>query len=236
MHNPGRAVENQMNSEKDFVINETGISMGTSTYYLLSKLNLALPFLLLILSFGCGSSIQLKNLPLQNNTICCFGDSLVYGVGAKTPEESYPSILKILTNRDVSSWGTPGDTTEQALLKCAEFENHQFGMVIVTIGGNDILQRVRWEKTEKNLRLIFQKIQSTGAVVVFTGVTGPLNPTRNKLYRKICKKEGVHYIPEILDGITNDPALRADEVHPNSQGYKIMAERIVHSLKKADLL
>ena len=158
-------------------------------------------------------------------------------MGASNPEEdSYPKILETRTGRTVHSWGTPGDTTAQALAKCDEFRNHKFGIVVVTIGGNDIIQRVRWDETEKNLRLIFQKIQKTGALVVFTGVTGPLNPTRNKLYRKICQQEGVHYIPEILDGITNDPALKADEVHPNSQGYRIMADRIASSLKQAKLI
>ena len=193
--------------------------------------------ILFVLTLGCGRSVQLKNLPPQNSDICCFGDSLVYGTGASDPkEESYPSVLGKMIGRTVYNWGTPGDTTAQALSKCVRFENQKFGIVIVTIGGNDILQRVRWEETEKNLRLILQKIQEIGPVVVFTGVTGPLNPTRNKLYRKICKQEGVHYIPEILDGITNDPALRADEVHPNSQGYRVMADRISDSLTKVGLL
>ena len=202
-----------------------------------SSLNISLAWLLIILGGGCGGSVQLKNLPLQNNDICCFGDSLVYGTGTSDPEkESYPSILENMIGRPVYNWGTPGDTTAQALSKCSHFESQKFGIVIVTIGGNDILQRVRWEETEKNLRFIFQKIQESGAVVAFTGVTGPLNPTRNKLYKKICQQEGVHYISEILDGITDDPTLRADEVHPNAQGYRIMADRISESLRANNLL
>lgn len=203
----------------------------------LSSHSLTLICLPFALALGCGKSVELKNLPPQNNEICCFGDSLVYGTGANDPkEESYPSVLGTVLGRMIYNWGTPGDTTAQALSKCVRFENQKFGIVVVTIGGNDILQRVRWEETEKNLRLIFERLQESGAVVVFTGVTGPLNPTRNKLYRKICRQLGVHYIPEILDGITDDPALRADGVHPNSQGYRIMADRISESLKKAELL
>ena len=191
--------------------------------------------LVTFLFWGCGKETKLKNFPPPSKKICCFGDSLVYGTGAASLEDSYPRELEKITELEVLSFGTPGDTTAQALPKCKSLQNQGFGIIIVTLGGNDILQRVRWEKTEKNLHSLFQTIQTTGAVVVFTGITGPLNPTRNKLYKKICKKEGVLYIPEILDGIIDDPSLRADEVHPNSQGYRIMAERIAKSLKVAKL-
>ena len=168
---------------------------------------------------GCGKSDDLRNLPPQNLEICCFGDSLVFGTGAASSEENYPSYLAEMLDREVTKWGTPGDTTAQALAKCDRFTDAQFGIVVVTIGGNDILKRVRWPETEKNLIEIFEKVQASGAVVVFTGVTGPLNPTRDKLYRKICRSMGVLYISEILDGIKGNSDLSADPVHPNSRGY-----------------
>lgn len=193
--------------------------------------------LFLAVAVGCGdSTVTLVNYPPQNDRVCCFGDSLVAGVGATSANQTYPVYLAELIDRQVTSWGASGDTTAQALSKCNKFENNAFGIVIVTIGGNDILQRIRWEKTEKNLRLIFQKIQDTGAVVVFTGVTGPLNPTRDKIYRKICKQEGVLFISEILDGIIKNPELAADNVHPNSKGYRVMATRIAESLTERKLL
>jgi len=202
------------------------------------RLNSIPKFLLIVALFltGCGKPVTLRNLPPQNDQICCFGDSLVFGTGAANDDESYPGHLASMLGREVTKWGTPGDTTAQALAKCDRFMESRFGVVIVTIGGNDILKRVQWPETEKNLRSILQKIQGTGAVVVFTGVTGPLNPTRNKLYRKMCRELGVHYIPEILDGIKGNPDLSADSVHPNGKGYKIMAERITASLREANLL
>jgi len=99
--------------------------------------------LLFFLLSGCGRDVQLKNFPPQNRTICCFGDSLVYGTGASSTKESYPSVLGEITGLEVTNWGTPGDTTAQALPKCNEIPKQSFGIVIVTLGGNDILQRVR---------------------------------------------------------------------------------------------
>ena len=94
----------------------------------------------------------------------------------------------------------------------------------MTVRGNDILKRVRRPETEKNLRAVFSSIQSSGAVVIFTGVTRPLNSARDKSYENICKEMGVHYIAEILDGIKGSENISADPVHPNCKGYKIMAE------------
>ena len=190
----------------------------------------------LITGYGCRKPVRLKNLPPRNDRICCFGDSLVFGTGAANTDETYPAFLSSILVRNIVRWGTPGDTTAQALVKCDRFIQEQFGVVIVTIGGNDIIQRVRWPETERNLIDIFKAIQGSGAVVVFTGVTGPLNPTRNKLYKKMCREMGVYYIPEILDRIKGNPDLSADSVHPNSKGYRIMAERVAEALQQANLL
>ena len=120
-----------------------------------------------LLIWGCGKEIKLKNFPPPSKKICCFGDSLVYGTGAASLDDSYPSVLEEITGLEVLSFGTPGDTTAQALPKCKSLQNQGFGTIIVTLGGNDILQRVRWGKTEKNLHMLFQTIQTTGAVVRF---------------------------------------------------------------------
>ncbi len=185
---------------------------------------------------GCGKAPELTNIPPQNARICCFGDSLVHGTGADSEDDSYPMQLAAITDRDVTKWGTPGDTTADALNKLSKFDGEPFGIIIVTLGGNDILKRLRWPDTEANLREIFRYLHATGAVLVFTGVTGPLNPTRDKIYADICEELGIVYIPEILDGIKNDGALMADPVHPNTAGYRRIAERIAMDLGEAGLL
>ncbi len=45
-------------------------------------------------------------------------------------------------------------------------------------------------------------------------------------YKEITKKLGALFIPDILDGILSDPRLKSDSIHPNSDGYRLMAERI----------
>lgn len=188
-----------------------------------------------VLCSGCG--YPLANTPPRNATICCFGDSLVEGYGvADAATESYPAVLAELSGATVSNWGASGDTTADGVHKLARFADSDFGIIIVTLGGNDILKAVPWEETQQNLDTLFTRLTATGAVVVYCGVTGPLNPGRGRIYADLCEKHGVLYIPEILDGIRNRDALMADTIHPNAAGYRKMAERIHAELQQADLI
>jgi len=190
-----------------------------------------------LLLIGCGTEeAAIRNVPPQNDRICCFGDSLVVGVGVDDEKESYPSVLADTIGREVYTLGTPGDTTANGLEKCGKFRTGQFGIVIVTLGGNDILRRVPRETTEKNLESIFADIQATGAVAVYTGVDGPLSVGSDRRYRQLCRRHGVIYVPNIMKGVLTDSALKSDEIHPNAVGYRLIAERVANVLKSAGLL
>ena len=193
-----------------------------------------MPLLVLLLSGGCG--VELKNAPPASPSICCFGDSLVQGAGAGSPDQTYPAQLAEFIGREVVALGRSGDTSAQALARCEALSRREFGLVVVTVGGNDLLQRIPWPTTEANLRALFQRLRATGAVVAVTGVSGPLLLSRDGLYQELCEEEGVLYIPEILAGILGNPDLTADEIHPNAAGYRLMAERVVEALNEASLL
>lgn len=191
--------------------------------------------LLGLLCIGCGEPTALVNMPPRNGMVACFGDSLVAGVGASSPDASYPSLLSHYLGQPVANLGRSGDTTGAGVARLAEFADSEFGVVIVTLGGNDILRRVHWDETVANLEHIFSFWQQNGAVVVFTGVIGPLNPTRDKHYAKLCEAAGVLYIADILDDILGNPPLMADEIHPNDKGYDLVAKRVAAALTNAGL-
>ena len=92
-----------------------------------------------------------------------------------------------------------------------------------------MLRQTDWKTTEKNIRKIFQTLIDSGSVVAYTSVV------RNSQYEDICKEMGVIYIHSILKGIKFNDDLTIDKIHPNDDGYKIVAERVAKSLKDADL-
>ncbi|MDP7396157.1 MAG: GDSL-type esterase/lipase family protein [Lentisphaeria bacterium] len=184
---------------------------------------------------GCGSP-PLVNTPPAANTICCLGDSLVAGIGVDDQADSFPAVLGELIGREISALGTSGASTADGVDLCEQIATGACGVVIVTLGGNDIMQQVPYDETEKNLETIFMNLQGRGAVVVFTGVLSPLSLSRGRKYKALCKRMGVLFVPDIMAGIITNPRLRTDEVHPNAEGYRLIAERVATKLKTAGLV
>ncbi|MEA2012919.1 MAG: GDSL-type esterase/lipase family protein [Verrucomicrobiota bacterium] len=173
---------------------------------------------------------EIKNFPASNSNIICFGDSLVAGVGANSKEETYPAYLQNLLGVELKAIGFPGMTAEDGAKKIETLDFSDADIIIVTLGGNDILKRVNWKNTEKHLKAIFSDLHNDGYLVVFSGVNSPFGRGRNKKYTKVCRESGVYFIPNVLGGIITDVSLKADNIHPNSRGYKKMAEKIAENL------
>ncbi|MFO7822049.1 MAG: GDSL-type esterase/lipase family protein, partial [Lentisphaeria bacterium] len=127
---------------------------------------------------------------------------------------------------EVKVFGFPGATSRSALKILRNNPRVKGGIVIVTLGGNDFLRQVPLSQTRQCLKQVFEILQGRGALVVYTGVPGG----RTAKYKKLCKNTGVVLVPDVLDNILSQRNLRADRIHPNDQGYKIMAERIAEVL------
>ena len=184
---------------------------------------------------GCrDNGWRMTNAESATGAVACFGDSLVAGVGAETPEMAYPAQLEKLLGKPVRANGIPGNTTADGLawLQANQDAFAGKGLVIVTLGGNDLMQRRAWTDTARDLRAIFAELQRRGAFVVYTGVAVPLFANHTAEQRSVCQESGVYFIPNLLGGIIADRALKADEVHPNGLGYAIVADRIAKALRQ----
>jgi len=179
---------------------------------------------------------RLVNVPPRSGTIVCFGDSLVAGIGADSPDAAYPAQLGKMLGRQVRALGFPGFTAEQGWKKLGQIPDPKAAVVVVTLGGNDILQRVPPATTCEYLEKIFKELQQTGAAVVFTEIGGVFSGDRSRRYRALCRKRGVAIVPGVLKGILSSPGLKADQIHPNAEGYRLMAERVAHVLRSLDLV
>ena len=187
-------------------------------------------FFIGLLLFACGRGVDyssVRNLGSPGENVICFGDSLTEGVGAGE-EEDYPSILAQHLQQPVINVGRRGDTAAQGLSRLErDVLKRNPRLVIVLFGGNDFLRRVPLSKTSRELEVIVKKIQQQGAMVILVGLKlGLFTDEYGPIYKKIAKKYGALYIPRVLKGILSDPKLKSDSIHPNSAGYRLMAERI----------
>lgn len=183
---------------------------------------------------GCGGSdAKLATLP-QGAKILAFGDSLTYGSGASAAE-SYPSVLADLTGRKVVNAGVPGEVTAEGLRRLpALLDEHQPSLLILCHGGNDFLRGLGEQQASENIRAMIRQAKDRGIGVMLIAVPKfglLLSPP--DFYGKIAEEFAVPYDAETLSQIIRNSSLKSDEVHPNGQGYRLMATAIASRLKEA---
>jgi len=195
---------------------------------------LVLPLLAaLTLASGCGQQAKLAPLP-ADAVLLAFGDSLTYGTGA-SENESYPAQLAKLSGRRVLREGVPGEVSATGLARLpGVLDEHRPRLLLLCHGGNDFLRRLPKEQAAANLRAMIRLAQSRGIEVLLIGTPEPgLTLTSAAFYADIAKEFRIPYEGDVLGKILKDSSLKADQVHPNGQGYRLMAERVYELLKKA---
>lgn len=195
---------------------------------------LRLLFLALALIAGCGDSVpQLPRLG-ANDVIVAFGNSLTYGTGARE-QESYPAVLAQLIGRPVVRAGVPGEVTAQGLRRLPSvIDEHQPRLVIVCLGGNDMLRRIGDGEIKRNLGDMLKVLNKRGIGAVLVGVPKPaLVTSAPGFYAELAREFGVPYEGKIVTSVLYAADMKADPIHPNAKGYRKMAEALAELLKMA---
>ena len=183
---------------------------------------------------SCGEKVP-RLAPLgQNDVVVAFGDSLTYGTGAKE-DESYPAVLAQLIDRKVVRAGVPGETTSGGLARLeGVIQEHRPALMIVSLGGNDMLRKVDDAEIKGNLRKIIQTLREQGVAVVLFGVPRPaLLTSAPGFYEELAKELDIPYEGKIVTDVLYHPDQKSDTIHPNAKGYRRMAEAFAALLKKA---
>ena len=195
---------------------------------------LAFTLLLIAALVSCGERVPRVPAVGPNEVIVAFGDSLTYGIGA-AESESYPVVLAQLIGRTVVRAGVPGEITAQGLGRIEQvIEAHRPALMIVCLGGNDMLRRVDEAQVRRNLREIIRTIKARGIAVVLVGVPRPaLITSAAAFYGELAKEFDIPYEGKVVTDVLYQLELKADPIHPNAKGYRRMAEAIAELLKKA---
>lgn len=159
--------------------------------------------------------------------VVAFGDSLTLGIGA-TSGNDWVSVVSRWSGINIINEGVSGNTTAQALARLnQDVLSRNPDIVIVFLGGNDILNRVPRDQTFANLGTIIDQIKASGAQVLLVGEHGEFFVfDREAEFQLLAAEKGVRYVPNALEGILGDPRDLSDAVHPNDRGYRTIAERI----------
>jgi lysophospholipase L1-like esterase len=186
--------------------------------------------------FGAGFRLfwpaeKIKNAPVKDRGIIVFGDSLAEGVGA-TEGNDLPSLLGRDLDRPVWNFGRSGDTTRDALERLDEAQPDGAGLVVIILGGNDVLKKIPQEETFQNLEKIIDHFQSQGEAVILVGVrSGLVGDGRGADFAALAEKKEAFYVSDILQDVFGKREYMSDAVHPNDAGYALIGKRLAEKIR-----
>lgn len=172
------------------------------------------------------------------------GDSLTAGYGVP-PEASYPKVLEArilekLPSARVVNAGVSGETTAGGVRRINWILKEEVDFLIVALGANDGLRGIPLAETRKNLSAIITKTKERypNARIILAGMMIPPNMGSEysnqfrELFPEIATTYNLSLIPFLLEDVAAIPTLNlADGIHPNAEGYKIVADNVWKILK-----
>ncbi len=151
------------------------------------------------------------------------GDSL--SMGADAQELNWPELLAKKTGLPLTRFAHGGATVSSARDYTKRI-NDDNAIVILQIGGNDVLNGTDVRKFQSNLDLLLANLCRADRLVVMLEL--PLPPFHNrygKAQRKLAKQYGVTLIPKrYMTRVLGAPDATLDGLHLSHAGHAIMAD------------
>lgn len=199
--------------------------------------HLILLIIAIALVAACGSKVKEEAI-LPGSPVLALGDSLTAGIGVAS-EQAWPNLLATRTGWVVFNGGVSGDTSTAALQRLpALLENHRPVLVLVALGGNDMLRHIPQQETIANLGRILKQIRARGAQPVLLATPRPSvagavfqNLSAADFYRTVADDNQVPLIEDAIAEVLSDPQLKGDPLHPNAAGHALLSEKIFDELE-----
>lgn len=223
--------------------------------------------LCILLSLGlaaCGGDapageIESNNKEVQNTDIAAipvmgpevhvvaFGDSLFAGYGV-AKDDSYPAKLENAlrasgVNARVTNAGVSGDTTAAGLQRLAftlDAQKNTPDLVIIELGGNDLLRSLPPEQTRSNLDAMLAELKARDIDTLLMGMRAPPNygpefqAEFDGLYGDLAKSYDADLVPFFLESIYQTPQLfQSDRIHPTEDGIEKLVEATLENVTGA---
>lgn len=179
--------------------------------------------------------------------ILAIGDSLFAGYGVEDGE-GYPERLEAALrargiNARIANAGVSGDTTaggRQRLAFTLDSQPQPPELVLISLGGNDMLRGLPPEQTRENLDAMLTELSKRGIPAVLMGMLSPPNLGADyrgqfdAIYPALAKKHGAALVPFFLQPVLDRPDLvQKDRIHPTAIGIDAMVTATVDNVANA---
>ncbi len=190
----------------------------------------------LCLGFILGIFAQSIAAQAETITVAALGDSLTQGYGL-VQEDGFTAQLQDWLRAqgadvDVINAGVSGDTTAGGLSRVAWTLTPDVDMMIVALGGNDLLRGIDPTVSRANLDGILAAGQGAGVDMLLVGMEAPLNygadykADFDLMYPELATAYDIQLYPTFFDGLIQGDDIsgaratfmQADGIHPNRDG------------------
>ncbi len=165
----------------------------------------------------------------ESDRLVVIGDSISSGIDPRVP--AWPTFLRQICGVGVKNLAKPGAQVAEAVLMAGNVTDADY-VVIIEIGGNDLLAGVASEQYEKGLEALLSKLKATNRTILMFEL--PLLPNRiayGQIQRHVSAKYGVWLIPKrYLASVIGDAKATTDGLHLSAYGAQRMAAMIANVL------
>lgn len=175
-------------------------------------------------------------------TVLAFGDSITAGFGL-APEKALPARLQARLQHDgvaarVINGGVSGDTTAGGLARIDWALADKPDVVVLALGGNDVLRGIDPAVVRANLEAMIAKIQASGAKLILLGMRAPPNWGEayqrdfDRIFPELARAHNLPFSPFFLDGVAmNRDMNQPDGIHPNERGVAVIVDHVAPLLE-----
>jgi len=189
------------------------------------------------------AALPASALAARGQVVTILGDSITAGLGLPgrdaLPNQLHLALEKLGVPNTVRGAGVSGDTTANGLGRMDFAIRPDSAVVVIALGGNDLLQGLDPKATRSNLDQIIRKLKARHKAVVLAGIKAPPQIGRayaadfNAIFPSLAAEHHVALYPDLLAGVELNPALnQGDGIHPNAKGVAIIARRLAPLVAK----
>ena len=191
-------------------------------------------------------------------SVLFLGDSTAVGTGAAQPSQSTAGYFgRDFPDAEIDNVSRNGKKIHELLIELKDATFKQYDLVVIQIGGNDIMRLTPLKNVQEDLVGVLQYVSRFGRHVVilhsgnvgiapifywpFDVILAERSKSVRAIYRKCANESGVVYV-DLFSERNNDLFLKdikryysGDLLHPSAEGYRFWYQRIRESLNDAGI-
>ena len=189
------------------------------------------------------AALPVRAFAARGQVVTILGDSITAGLGLPgrdaLPNQLHLALEKLGVPNVVRGAGISGDTTADGLGRLDFSIRPDTAVVVIALGGNDLLRGFDPKATRANLEKIIERLKARHKGIVLCGISAPPQigagyaKDFNAVFPDLARERGVALYANLLAGVARNPALlQGDGIHPNARGVQIIARRLAPVVAK----